>query len=139
MAAADQPPYCDLGRVEVAQRRVLPDGAAGCAISEREAQAALLPAFQNAVTEAVLVRVSGPATSGIGQDRLVWLMVVQSSLLILPTTACGPPRSTGPACAAGRIGPISTQAIVFVDGSSGQVLTTVSVPGQAPAGAPSLP
>jgi hypothetical protein len=131
VAAASQPPYCDVERT-AAQRGWTSAGMAGCAIGRAQAQTALLPVFQGHVTEAVLARVTGPATSDIGRDRLVWLVVVQSSLLVLPTNACGPPVASGPACAAGRMGPVSSQAVVFVDATSGQVLTTVPVPGQSP-------
>ena len=126
VSAADQPVYCDAERTAAA-RRWVSTGLAGCPITAAQAEASLLPAFQANVTETVLARASGPASSGIGQDRLVWMVVVQSSLLVLPTTACGPPVASGPACAAPRMGQVSPQAIVFVDGSSGQVLTTLPV------------
>jgi len=132
VAAASQPPYCDVER-SAAQRGWTSAGAAGCAIGQPDAEAALLPVFQGHVTEAVLARVTGPATSDIGHDRLVWMLVVRSSLLVLPTNACGPPRASGPACAAGRMGPVSSQAVVLVDATNGQVLTTVPVAAQAPA------
>jgi hypothetical protein len=128
LGSADQPPYCDAERTAAA-RGWVSTGLAGCAITGREARAALLPTFQSSVTEAVLARVSGPAVSGIGDGRLVWVVVVQSSLLVLPTTACGPPVASGPACAAPRLGQVSPQAIVFVDASSGHVLTTLPVTG----------
>jgi hypothetical protein len=128
-AAPRQPPYCDVER-GAAQRGWTSSGTAGCAISQADAEAALLPVFQGRVTEAVLARVTGPATTDVGSDRLVWMLVVKSSLLVLPTDACGPPRASGPACAAGpgRMGPVSTQAVVLVDAANGQVLTTVPVP-----------
>ena len=126
LGAADQPPYCDAERT-VAARHWISTGVAGCAITGDEARAALLPSFQSGVTETVLARVSGPGATGIGQGRLVWVVVVRSSLLVLPASACGPPRASGPACAAPRMGQASPQAIVLVDGSSGQVLRTVSV------------
>jgi hypothetical protein len=126
VSAPDQPLYCDAERT-AAERRWISNGLAGCPITAAQAQASLLPAFQSTVTETVLARATGPTTSGIGQGRLVWIVVVQSSLLVLPTTACGPPVASGPACAAPRLGQVSGQAIVFVDGSSGQVLTTVPV------------
>jgi hypothetical protein len=135
-AAASQPPYCDVER-GAAQRGWTSAGVAGCAIARSDAEAALLPVFQGHVTEAVLARVTGPATSDIGRDRLVWMVVVQSSLLVLPTNACGPPRASGPACAAGRMGPVSSQAIVFVDATNGQVLTTVPVPAAPASPSPS--
>lgn len=133
-SAASQPPYCDVERTAAA-RGWTASGMAGCAIGRPQAEAALLPIFQGHVTEAVLARITGPVSSQIGSDRLVWMVVVQSSLLVLPTNSCGPPRASGPACAAGRMGPVSTQAVVFVDATSGQVITTVPVPA-APAPSP---
>ncbi|TMC03281.1 MAG: hypothetical protein E6J41_28025 [Chloroflexi bacterium] len=130
VAAASQPPYCEIER-GAAERGWTSSGVAGCAVSRMQAQSALLPVFQGHVTESVLARVSGPATSNIGSGRLVWMVVVSSSLLVLPTNACGPPVASGPACAAGRLGPVSTQAVVFVDATNGQVLTTVPVPASA--------
>ena len=130
VAAPSQPPYCEVER-GAAQHGWTSSGTAGCAISRTDAEAALLPVFQGHVTEGVLARVSGPASTEIGSERLVWMLVVKSSLLVLPTDACGPPRASGPACAAGRMGPVSTQAVVLVDATSGQVLTTVPVPASA--------
>jgi D-alanyl-D-alanine carboxypeptidase len=49
---------------------------------------------------------------------------------MLPATGCAPPRPNGPACAARGLGRVSTEAVVVVDGSSGQVLATVPVPAQ---------
>jgi hypothetical protein len=135
VVAASQPPYCEFGR-GIAERRWMSGGIAGCAITRAEAEAALLPVFQGHVSEAVLARVTGPAASDLGRDRLVWMVVVQSSLLVLPTTACAPPVASGPACAVSHLGPVSKEVIVFVDAANGQVLTSVPVPGQA-AGSPS--
>jgi hypothetical protein len=129
LAAPGQPPYCGVD-LEVAGQRLASAGPAGCAVSEQAARSSLLPAFQGAVTEAVLARVSGP--SAIGQDRLVWLLVVRSSLLVLPTSRCAAPRANGPACMSLALGQISTEAVVFVDGTTGQVLTTLPVAGPAP-------
>jgi len=132
LTAAGQPPYCGLAS-GAAERRWIPTSLAGCAISAQQAKGALLPAFQGGVTEMALARVSGPYASHLGQDRLVWLVVVRSSLLVLPTTDCTSPVVTDPGCVARRLGHTSAQAIVFVDGSTGQVLTTLPVPvGPAP-------
>ena len=133
LAAASQPPYCDIERG--AAQRGAPAGVGGCAISREQAESNLLPAFRGTVREAVLARVSGPSGSGIGQDQLVWLVVVRSNLLVLPTTYCAPPVPGGAACQSRGLGAVSNQAIVFIDGLTGQVLTTVSVAAPA-AGAP---
>lgn len=127
LSPASQPPYCAVER-GAAERGWTSSGLAGCAITQSQAEAALLPIFEGHVTEAVLARASGPAGSEVGTDQMVWLLVVRSSQLVLPATACGPPRASGPACAAGRMGPVSTEAVVFVDATSGQVLTSVPVP-----------
>jgi hypothetical protein len=104
VAGVDQPAFCDLERTAV--RRWVSAGGGGCPISGAEARSALLPVFQADVTEATLARVSGPDGSGLGRGRLVWLVVVRSSLLV-------------------GVGQDSPRAIVFVDGATGQVLTTL--------------
>jgi hypothetical protein len=104
VTGVDRPAYCDLERTAVG--RWAPAAGAGCPISGAEARSALLPVFQGGVTEATLARVSGPSGSGLGRDRLVWLVVVRSSLLV-------------------GVGQDSPRAVVFVDGVTGQVLTTL--------------
>jgi D-alanyl-D-alanine carboxypeptidase len=66
----------------------------------------------------------------VGSRRLAWVVVVRSTLLVLPTVACAPPVAMGPACAARKLGPVSNQAVVVVDAASGQVLATLPVAGQ---------
>jgi hypothetical protein len=126
LASADQPPYCGAERSAVAHW--VSTGQAGCAIGQDEARLSTLPIFQGTVREAVLARATGPDNSGLGRDRLVWLLVVRSSLLILPTTDCGPPRPSGPACQARHLDRPSDEVIVFVDATTGQVITMVAVP-----------
>jgi hypothetical protein len=126
LAGAGQPPYCGLEQ-GAAQRVQTGSGWAGCAISRRDAAAAALEGTRGTAGEAVLARVSG--TGAIGQDRLAWLVVVHSKMLMLPTTGCAPPVPSGPACATAAAGPLSTRGIVIVDGATGQVLTTVPIPG----------
>jgi hypothetical protein len=98
---AGQPAYCGVERVRAA-------GVGGCAISRGDAEAALLPAFQGTVREAVLARVSGPPASGLGRDRTVWLVVVRSYLLVRPDQT-------------------SPDVVVFVDAATGKVVTTLPV------------
>jgi hypothetical protein len=126
LAAASQPPYCDLEQ-GAAQRVQTGSGWAGCAISRQDAVAAALQGTRGTAKETVLARVSGSGT--IGQDRLAWLVVVHSKLLMMPTTGCAPPVASGPACATAVPGPLSTRGVVVVDGTTGQVLATVPVPG----------
>jgi hypothetical protein len=125
LAAASQPPYCDLEQGAV-QRVQTGSGWAGCAISRQDAAAAALQGTRGTAKEAVLARVSGSGT--VGRDRLAWLVVVQSQLLMMPATGCAPPVVSGPACATAAPGPLSTRGVVVVDGTTGQVLATVPVP-----------
>lgn len=129
VAAANQPPYCGLER-GAAQRRWISAGVAGCAISRQEAEGALLPGFHDSVQEAVLARVSAPPESEVGQERLVWMVVVQSNLLVIPPSGCGATPTSGPACAVRGLaaGEVTNRAVVLVDASSGTVIATVPVP-----------
>jgi hypothetical protein len=132
LAAPQQPPYCETERA-LAQQGWVSSSFAGCPISERTASAlaAALPGGQGTVDEVVLAQVTGSTGGIIGQNRLAWVVVVHSKYLMLPSTGCAPPRPNGPACAARGLGRVSTEAVVVVDGSSGQVLATVPVPAQS--------
>ncbi|MBJ7597568.1 hypothetical protein [Candidatus Nephthysia bennettiae] len=131
LAAPQQPPYCETERA-LAQQGWVSSSFAGCPIAETaaSASAAALPGGQGTVDEAVLAEVTGSAGGVIGQNRVAWVMVVHSKYLVLPATGCAPPRPNGPACAARGLGHVSTEVVVVVDGSSGQVLATVPVPTQ---------
>jgi hypothetical protein len=128
LAAPDQPPYCETERA-LADQGWVSSSFAGCAIPEQAASAAAvaLPGGQGSVGEIVLAQVTGTDAGAIGQSRLAWVVVVHSKYLMLPATGCAPPRPNGPACAARGLGRVSTEAVVVVDGSSGQVLTTIPV------------
>ena len=125
LAPAGQPPYCGVERGAV-QRGWIGTASGGCAISQQEASQAIPPG--QAVLEAVLVRVDAPDPSPIGHGRLAWLLVVRSNLLMLPTIGCAPPVASGPACAVRRLGRVSNEAVVVVDGSSAEVVTTLPLP-----------
>jgi hypothetical protein len=131
LAAPQQPPYCETERA-LAQHGWVSSSFAGCPIPEMTAfaSAAALPGGQGTVDEVVLAQVTGTGGDVVGQNRLAWVVVVHSKYLMLPTTGCAPPRPNGPACAARGLGRVSTEAVVIVDGSSGQVLATVPVPVQ---------
>jgi hypothetical protein len=132
LADPEQPPYCEPERA-LAQRGWLSEAVAGCPVSRQAAAAVAtaLPTGQGSVREATLARVSDSGGGRIGQNRLAWVVVVHSDLLMLPTTRCAPPRASGPACASSGLGQVSSQAVVVVDGASGQVLAIVPVPDQA--------
>jgi hypothetical protein len=128
LAAPDQPPYCETERT-LAQQGWVSSSFAGCPIPEQAASAAAiaLPGGQGSVGEIVLAQVTGTEGGAVGQNRLAWVVVVHSKYLMLPSTGCAPPRPNGPACAARGLGRVSTEAVVVVDGSSGQVVTTIPV------------
>ena len=128
LTAGTQPPYCAAEKVAVV-RSWIGAGRAGCAISRGEAEGAALQGVNGTVSEAVLARVSGHSTGDIGHDRLAWVIVVHSTMLVLPAVACEPPVSSGPACAVRRLGPVSNHAVVVVDASTGAVLATLPVLG----------
>lgn len=128
LTAGTQPPYCAAEQVGVV-RGWIGAGRAGCAISRGEAEGAALQGLSGTVPEAVLARVSGDGAGDIGQDRLAWVMVVHSTMLVLPAAACEPPLASGPACAVRRLGPVSNHAVVVVDASTGAVLATLPMLG----------
>jgi hypothetical protein len=131
LAAADQPPYCGAERVALGQGWIA-TGRGGCAIDSSDAIDSAVHGDPGTAQEAVLARVSvtGAGPSAVGGNRLAWVVVVHSALFVLPASGCGPPVATGPACASRRLGPVSNQAVVVVDGETGQVLATVPVVGQ---------
>jgi hypothetical protein len=131
LAAPNQPLYCDTATTLAGQGWVS-GSFGGCPISERAAStaAAALPDGQGTIAEAVLAQVTATEGGTIGQNRLAWVVVVHSKYPILPATVCAPLRPNGPngpACAARRLGRVSTETVVVVDGSSGQVLATFPV------------
>lgn len=86
------------------------------------------------MSESVLARVSGDGASDIGPDQLAWVIVVHSTMIVLPAVACEPPVASSPVCAVRRLGPVSNRAVVVVDASTGAVLATLPVLG--PGGPP---
>jgi hypothetical protein len=129
LSTANQPPYCGAQQLAAA-RGWMRSGDAGCPIDRAEAVRSALEGEPGEATDAVLARVTATgATSGdIGAERLAWVVVVHSTLLVLPPVACAPPRAAGPACASkGPVAPPSNDAVVVVDGTSGTILATVPI------------
>jgi hypothetical protein len=128
LAAPNQPPYCDTATT-LAGPGWVAGSVGGCPISEHAASAAAAaqPDGHGTIGEAVLAQVTATEGGAIGQNRLAWVVVVHSRHPTLPTTRCAPPRPNGPACAARGLGRVSTESVVVVDGSSGQVLATFPV------------
>src|SRR5262249_10168956 len=104
---ASQPPYCDAER-GAAQGRVA-IGVAGCEARRDGAAGALRRALRGRVAEAALARVGGPPAGGLGKGRMVWLVVVRSSLLVRPDQE-------------------SPQVLVFVAAATGEVIPTLPAP-----------
>ncbi|HXM54708.1 MAG TPA: hypothetical protein VOB72_04905 [Candidatus Dormibacteraeota bacterium] len=84
LAAPAVPPHCSIEQ-QAAERGWLPQGVARCPISRQAAIAAATRGSDSRSPDAVLARVS---TTGGGLDRLVWLVVVQSSIVMTPAIAC---------------------------------------------------
>jgi hypothetical protein len=124
LVAPQQPPYCRLEGSAPPQKWPGPDWTR-CAIARREAESARLPVFPGTVLETVLARASGPPEGGLGSGRLVWLVVVRSTLPIQPIE-CGPPNS-GVVCGWAQPAQTTSTMVVVIDAVSGSVVTTIPV------------
>ncbi|HEY7201475.1 MAG TPA: hypothetical protein VIC57_14740 [Candidatus Dormibacteraeota bacterium] len=124
LAAAPTPPYCDAEQ-QAARRGWAPAGAAGCPITRERAERSA----GGSVQESVLARVSGSRESGVGQDRVAWLVVTRPRLQVMFLCVGG---AIGPNCPPGTASVTAAQAVVFVDAYSGHVLDVIAVTGPAP-------
>lgn len=121
------PPYC--GAVDVAaSRHWVSGGAAGCPISRAEAIEFASGGGATA-REALLATVSSSRASGVGSDRLTWLVVVRQSGLMMPLIACanpiGGPAAPQPCPTPGAIR--FPTSIVFVDAHTGRAIEVLPV------------
>jgi hypothetical protein len=121
LSAASTPPYCGMQQA-AAGRGWLPQGAAGCPMSQSAAEE---PAA-GAVQEALLARVTSSA-NGIGRDRLMWLVVYRPARVLQPMIRCASPAS-GPPCPPAPA-PTSQRAVLFVDAYTARVMAIVPVSG----------
>jgi hypothetical protein len=118
---AGQAPYCGLVQVP-GDRGWLHGVTLGCAVSRRTAEAAA-GQQPGRIVESVLVRVSMPPSSQVGQDRLAWLVVVRLTVPAGPPSSCG---TKGPIVAPcpNPAGAATLTALIVVDAYTGQVATT---------------
>jgi hypothetical protein len=111
LAAPGVPPHCWIARQVVLSAR-LPRGLAGCPISRQAAIADATRGSDSRALEAVLARASA---AGDGFDRLAWLVVVRSSIVMTPAIAC-----------AGSSSAVSVRCTVPIGGTTLQLLDAYS-------------
>jgi hypothetical protein len=148
LSTAQPPPYCQLVSAAV-EHGVQPPGRTGCPVSRPAAESAFRQAFPGwsrsglgvsslapasspagTVLDAALVRASAPRQPLIGEDRLVWLFVVQGAFPIYrmrPLIACPAPLGGAIRGSGCRGGLGSLMELVFVDGETTQYLTALPV------------
>jgi hypothetical protein len=160
LSTAQSPPYCRLVSAAL-EHGVQPPGRTGCPVSRSSAESAFRQAFPGwsrsglgvsslapasspagTVQDAALVRASAPRQPLIGDDRLVWIFVVQGAFPIYrmrPLIACPAPLGgaiPGSGCR-GMLGNLTE--LVFVDGETTQYLTALPLPVTASGGLISVP
>jgi len=129
LAAPAVPPHCRIAQVAVG-RGWLPQGAAGCPISRQAAIADATRGSDSRALDAVLARVT--AASG-GVDQLLWLVVVQSSIVMTPAIACaGGSSGVSVRCPV----PIGGTTLQLLDAYSGRMQRFLVV---GPSGVPGSP
>ena len=115
LAVPAVPPHCGIARQAVG-RGWLPQGVAGCPISRQAAIADATRGSDSRALDAVLARVS---TAGGGVHQLVWLVVVQSSIVMTPAVACtGSSSARSVRCPV----PIGGTTLQLLDAYSGRML-----------------
>lgn len=109
------PPHCGIAQQAVG-RGWLPQGVAGCPISRQAAIADATRGSDSRALDAVLARVS--TTQG-GSSQLLWLVVVQSSIVMTPAIACaGSSSAVTVRCPV----PIGGTTLQLLDAYSGRML-----------------
>jgi hypothetical protein len=107
LAAPAVPPHCPIAQ-RAMQRAWLPQGVAGCPITRQAAIADATSGSDSRAVDAVLARVS---TVVGGMDQVVWLVVLQSSIVMTPAIAC-----------AGGTAAVSVRCPVPIGGTTLQLL-----------------
>ncbi|TMC10702.1 MAG: hypothetical protein E6J41_07680 [Chloroflexi bacterium] len=114
LAPPGVPPHCWIAQQAVGDR--LPRGLAGCPISRQAAIADATRGSDSRALDAVLARASGV---GDGFDRVAWLVVVRSSIVMTPAIACtGSSSAVSVRCTV----PIGGTTLQLLDAYSGRVL-----------------
>jgi hypothetical protein len=124
LGAATVPPYCGLEQA-AAQGGWMPSGAGGCPIGRSAAEAIVTRGGSARVLESLLARASAAGRTSIGQDHLVWLVVVRSSAVMLPMIAC----VRGPAIVTPCPPPVAVagNTLAMLDASSGRMVQLLTV------------
>ena len=111
LVAPAVPPHCWIAQRAALGDR-LPRGLAGCPISRQAAIADATRGSDSRALDAVLARTSA---AGEGFDRLAWLVVVRSSIVMTPAIAC-----------TGRSAAVSVRCTVPIGGTTLQLLDAYS-------------
>jgi hypothetical protein len=107
LAAPAVPPHCPIAQRAMG-RGWLPQGVAGCPITRQAAIADATSGSDSRALDAVLARIS---TAGGGVDQLVWLVVLQSTIVMTPAIGC-----------AGSSSAVSVRCPVPIGGTTLQLL-----------------
>jgi hypothetical protein len=121
LVATSPPPYCALSDA-ADDHGWARSGLAGCPISRQVAEKAAGAGVSVTVVESALARATMPQNDSVGQNHLVWVVVVQSRRIsILPAIACPVPAGGGPswACPPRLVG---GSRVLLLDGRTGALL-----------------
>jgi hypothetical protein len=120
LVATRPPPYCTLSDA-VNDRGWARGGLGGCPISRRVAEKDSMTGGNLTVVESTLARATMPRDDNVGQNHLVWVVVVQSvGPRILPAIACPVPVAGGATACVGR--GLGGPRLLLLDGQTGATL-----------------
>ncbi|HEY4025518.1 MAG TPA: hypothetical protein VGO86_03725 [Candidatus Dormibacteraeota bacterium] len=125
LSAPLTPPYCGVEHA-AAERGWLPAGAVNCPIVRSAAEAAAARGGGQ-VLESVLARVGTTGTAGAGHDRLMWLVVVRSSVVMLPMIVCARGPAVDTPCPPSPPTPRVGTTLVMLDAHSGQLVQLLAL------------
>jgi hypothetical protein len=120
LVATSPPPYCALSDA-VDDHGWARSGLGGCPISRKVAEKAARTGVNLTVVESALARATMPQNDSVGQDHLVWVVVVQSSRPhVVPAIACPVPAGGGASWACPRT--VGASRVLLLDGRTGALL-----------------
>ena len=118
LVAATPPPYCALSDA-VNNRGWAHHGLGGCPISRQAAEKDAMTGGNATVLESALARATMPQNDSVGQDRLVWVVVVQNLGPRIAAVASCPVGAGSPVCFGRGLG---GPRLVLLDGQTGAVV-----------------
>jgi hypothetical protein len=121
LVATSPPPYCALSDA-VDDHGWARGGLGGCPISRQVAEKAAGTGVNVTIVESALARATMPQNESVGQDHLVWVVVVRGGYGILPlqpATAC-PVRVAGASFVCARA--FGGSRMLLLDGRTGALL-----------------